>query len=72
MKTDFNQIENLIKKLEKIKQAESAVEKNPSIKNKKVISKLILMFPGDTVIKIQNFTEHSQKIMKKFLVNSLK
>lgn len=40
VKTNFKQIDDLINKLEKIKKIESGVQKNPVIKNKKVIAKI--------------------------------
>ena len=71
VKTDFNQIENLIKKLEKIKQAESAVEKNPSIKNKKVISKINSYvswgYSNQNTKFYRAFSKDHEKIFSKFI-----
>jgi len=40
IKTDFKEIDNLTVKLDRLYSAESAVEKNPKIKNKKILKKI--------------------------------
>ena len=71
LKTNYNEIDNLISKLEKTTKVEAAVEKNPKIKNKKVISKinsyLSWGYTNENTKFYRAFSKDHEKIFKKFI-----
>ena len=71
IKTNFDQIDKLINKLQKIKKIESAVEKNPGIKNKKVTSKINSYlewgYNNNNTQFYRAFSHDHKKIFEKFI-----
>ena len=71
VKTNFKEIDYLVSKLEKIKKTESGVEKNPKIKNKKVISKINSYvswgYNNQNTRFYRVFSKDHEKIFKKFI-----
>ena len=71
VKTDFKEIDYLVSKLEKIKKTESGVEKNPKIKNKKVIAKINLYknwgYNSENTKFYRAFSNDHQKVFQKYI-----